>query len=120
LDISYEFKAGVDATAQADVMAKLDGFKVEMIGIIKGMAELKGLIEGNAELGIEPPVVTIKTAVDGLISSVGSGKFTIAVGLLPCTVPAFKEAASVLSSLPGQMTATIEAQLSIFAVLSIS
>lgn len=118
IDISYQFSAGVDASAQAEIMGKLELFKVEMIGVVKGMFELRGLIEGNADLNIDPPVVTIGVAIEAFIDAVGSGDVEIeAVGLLPCVVPAFEESLSVVTDLPGDMSATISGQLSLFALI---
>jgi len=120
INISVEFNAGLDASAKAEVLAKLEGFKVEMIGIVKGMFELTGLIKGNAELDIEPPVVTIGYAIEGFIETVAAGEFKIAVGLLPCVVPAFQEAGKILVSLKGDMEGTISGQLELFALLNLN
>jgi hypothetical protein len=118
IDISYQVSAGVDASMQAEIIGKLELFKVEMIGVVKGLFELEGLIEGNAELGIEPPVVTIKVAIEDFIDVVASGEFEVeAVGLLPCVIPAFEESGEVLLDMPGEMAATIEGQLSLFALI---
>jgi len=119
LDISVEFSGGVDASAQAEILAKLEAFRVEMVGVVKGMFELKGLIEGNAELDIEPPVVTIGVAIEGFIDEVESGDFKIAAGLLPCVVPAFQEAGDVLVNLAGDMEGTISGQLELSALLGL-
>jgi len=120
IDIAYKFSAGLDASAKAEVIAKLDAFKVEMIGIVKGMVELKGLIEGNASLGIEPPVVTIGVAVQNFTKAIASGKFEIkAVALLPCAKDAFVETTKVLTGLPTKMAGTIKAQVELFTLLDL-
>jgi hypothetical protein len=118
--LSIKFEGDLNASAHAEVLAKIEGFKIEMIGMIKGMFELKGLLYGNAELDIEPPVVTIGVAIQDFIELVGSGDFEIeAVGLLPCVVPAFDESADVLINLVGDLEATVSGQLEIFALLEL-
>ncbi len=122
LELDYGFSASLDAEARAEVMAKLDMFKAEMIGVVQGMFELRALVDANyaAEIGITPPTVAIKASVDGFISALGSGELEIeAAGLLPCALPAFKEAGAVLTSLPGEMKATIDMQLEVVALLKL-
>lgn len=122
LSIDFAFKAGVDAAAQATFMVKLEKFKVGMIGILQGMANLRALVdaEAAAEIGIEPPVVTIKASVDAFISALAAGEIELeAPALLPCAITAFEDSAKVLTSLPGEMAATIDLQLKMAALLKL-
>ncbi len=117
--IDIVFEGSLDPSAKAELLAKLEAFKVEMIGVVQGMFQLRGLIEGNAELDIEPPVITIGYAIEDFIEVVASGEFEVeAVGLLPCVVPAFEESADVLVNLVGDMEATVSGQLELFTLLN--
>ncbi|MCP4599635.1 MAG: hypothetical protein GY847_03695 [Proteobacteria bacterium] len=122
LELDFNFGADLDASAKAELMAKLDKFKLEMIGIIQGMFELRALVDADyaAELGIDPPTVAIKGSVDAFVTALGNGEIELeAVGLLPCALPAFQAAGSILASLPGEMKATISAQLDVVAIIGL-
>jgi len=116
--LAIVFEGDLDASAQAEVLAKLDLFKAKMIGIVQGMFELRALVEGNAELGIDPPVVTIGASIEEFASAVANGEVEIeAPGLLPCAIPAFEEAGSIIGNVAGDMQGTITAQLDLFTIL---
>ena len=118
--LAIVFEGDLDASAQAEVLAKLELFKVKMIGVIQGMFELRGLVEGNADLNIDPPVVTIGIAIEDFAQAVANGEVEIvAVGLLPCAAPAFEEAADIIGGIAGDMEGTISAQLDLVSVLNI-
>jgi hypothetical protein len=64
--------------------------------------------------------VTIGVAIEDFASAVANGEVEIeAPGLLPCAAPAFEEAASILDSVAGDMSATISAQVDLVSILSI-
>jgi hypothetical protein len=122
IELDYGFKADLDVAARASVVSKLEQFRVEMIAIIQGMTELRALVdvEYANELGITSPVDQIAASVDGFAKKVASGDFEItAVGLLPCAAPAFADAGEILVSLPTDMAATIDAQMSLAALINI-
>ncbi len=122
LELDFNLKAGVTAEAKAEFMAKIDKFKVEMVSIIQGMAKLRALVDADAaaELGIDPPTVTIKASVDGFVSALKAGDIEIeAAGLVLCAIPAFEETASILVNLPGEMQATIALQLEVVGMIGI-
>ncbi len=119
LDISYTFNAAAsaDASIQADVMAKLEAFKTEMVAIVQGMAQLEGLVKGNAELGIDPPVVTIAASAQAVGSDLTN--LNIGAGVLPCVALAVVEAGAILTKLGTDMGATITAQADLFLLLKL-
>jgi len=122
LSLDVAFAAGLDAGAKAEFMAKLEKFKVEMIGILQGTANLRALVDADyaAELGFESPVVTIGASVDAFLSDLTSGKIEVeAPGLLPCAIPAFQEAGDILGSIGGDASATIEGQIKMAALLKL-
>jgi hypothetical protein len=116
LEIGFEMKAGVDAAAKAEFMAKMEAFKVQMIAILQGMKQLDILLKGNAELGIQSPLAQITAQVQAMISA-GFGEFDVPAGLLNCVLPAFNEAASILSHVAGDMSATVSGQVELYGIL---
>jgi len=122
LEIDIAFKAGVNAGAKADFLAKLDKFKVSMIAILQGTAKLRALVDADAaaELGITPPAVTIKASVDTFLKAVQNNEIEFkAPGLALCALPAFEESASILGSLAGEMKTTIDLQLEMAGMLKL-
>jgi hypothetical protein len=118
LVIDFGFKAGVNAKARAEFMAKMEVLKVKMIGIVKGWAEVESLINGNAEAGLEAPLVTITSEVEAIISG-GVGNFDIAAGLVTCVIPAFKEAGQVIAQVGTDGAALIQGQVEIIGIIGI-
>lgn len=113
LDISYGFKAGIDAKAQAEFLAKLGELKVRGSAIIQGFAKFEALFNGkiNGEVVFpEPPVAQIKASLEGVINAGVSGDLNIPAGRLPCVIPALQEAVKVLVEVGGSAAGTIEAQ----------
>jgi len=122
LSIDFAFAAGVDAGAQADFKVKLEKFKVGMIAILQGMANLRALVDADAaaEIGIEPPLVAINASIQAFLSDLTSGNIELeAPGLLPCATQAFSDSATIIKNLPGEMKATIELQLRMAALLKL-
>lgn len=122
LAIDFNWEAGLDANAKAEVLAKLNKFKVAMVGIIQGWAELKALVEGSTDgdITIEAPVVTIKTAAEAFLADLKSGDIEVeAVGLVPCAIPAFEDTISFLGSAASDMKDTLSAQVELMAILSL-
>jgi len=126
LQIDYELDVDADAAVRAEVVGKLKAFKVRMVAIVQGFAELRALLEGNAELDIDPPIVTIAAQCEAFATAVADGEIEIeAPGLLPCAVPAFEEAIDLLDpenedSIIVSMQATVTAQLDLLSLLDIS
>ena len=122
LAIDFNWKADLDANAKAEVLAKLDGFKAHMVGIIQGWAELRALVEGSGEgeAAIDPPVVTIAASAEALLKDVKDGKIEFeAKGLIPCAIPAFQESISIIGSIKNDVQGTISGQVELMATLSL-
>lgn len=120
IQIDYQFSASADASARAEVEGKLKAVKVKLVEIFKGFAEMRGLIEGNAELDIDPPVVTIGASIETFMTALGNGDIKIEyAGLAACAIPAFEEAGQILVDVPTDMAATLQAQADLLAVFNI-
>jgi hypothetical protein len=121
LELKYSLSATLeaDAAAKAKFMGKIEAFKVNMIGMLKGMANLKILFDADAaaEINIEPPTVTLLASIEGLVSTATSGEFNIAAGLIPCVVPALQESVTIMTGLPAKMGATVSAQAKFVAII---
>jgi hypothetical protein len=115
LTVDYAFKASADAAAKAEVVAKLEKFKVEMVNVIKGNAEIVALVDPQD--GVAATVIL--PAVQDLATSVASGDFEVtAIALLPCAVSALDDSVDILTSISGDMAATIEAQVDLIALVN--
>lgn len=118
LEINFGLKANLNAQAKAEFIAKMELFKVKMVSIVKGWAEVEALINGNAEAGLEAPVVTIGNEVQAIISG-GIGEFDIAAGLVTCVLPAFRDAASVIAKVGTDGAAVIQGQVQMVAIIGL-
>ncbi|MFO8070874.1 MAG: hypothetical protein R6V85_03270 [Polyangia bacterium] len=120
LDIAFEFAAGVDASAQAEFIAKMSELKVRMVAIVQGMFQLRALVDADyaAEIGIEPPVGQITAAVQGLLE-INIDELDIPAGRLACVLPALEDSKDILVLAATDLTVTVQAQLEIVGVLGI-
>ncbi len=116
LDIGFSFSAALDADARAEFTAKMDLFKTKMTSILEGYAELKGLAMGNAELGIEPPVVTLSSEIQGLLVG-GVSDFNIPGCRMPCVIPAFEESVTLLAKTGVDSKVVIEGQVTLASII---
>jgi hypothetical protein len=118
LEISYAFDASLDADAQAEFVAKMEAFKVQMIAIAQGMTELRALVDADyaADLGIEPPIVLLQGQIEGLISA-DIDDFDVAVGLIPCVIPALEDSLSIIGDVAIGTVVTIQGQVELFAII---
>ncbi len=122
LNIDYNFKAELTAEARIELVAKIEKFQAEMVGILQGMVELRALVDADyaASLGIEAPTVTIGAAIEAFASALVSGEIEVeAPGLVLCAGPAFDEAGRIVGSLYGNMQLTIQGQLDLAALLKL-
>jgi len=113
LDLSYGFKAGVTANAQASFVARLGEFKARGAAIVQGAARLTALVDGkiDGKVVINPsPLAQIKGSLEGFASADAIGSFNIPPGRLPCVVPAFTAAVSGLGTVATGVAGTISAQ----------
>jgi hypothetical protein len=126
LQIDYEFDAGADASVQAEVVGKLKAFKARMVAIVQGFAELRALLEGDAELGIDPPLVSIRAQSEAFYDALVAGEIEVeAPGLVPCAIPAFEEAIGMLDpdsedGIYMSLQTTVTAQLDLLDLVDIS
>lgn len=120
LEIAFKLNADLDATAKAEFKAKMELFKVRMVGVIQGMFKMRALVDAEyaAEIGIEAPVASIKGQVEGLISG-GIDKFDVPAGRIACVIPAFEDSADILVSAGTDLVVTFQAQMDLVAVLDI-
>ncbi len=121
LELKYSLTADLeaDAVAKAKFLGKMQAFKKNMIGMLQGMANLKILFdaEAAAEIGIEPPVVTLAGSFDDLLDAGLSGNFNVKPALAGCTISALEEAVDILGSMPGKISGTVEGQVKFYAIL---
>ncbi|NLN62812.1 MAG: hypothetical protein GX146_08045 [Myxococcales bacterium] len=122
LTVDFNFKAGVDAKAKADFVARMEVFKVKMAAIVQGMTKLKALIEGDAELGIDPPVLAIGVQLEAVLKALTKGDLNIDVPIfrINCAIAAFADAGKMLKGLGGKAKATVQGQIDMFALLELN
>lgn len=114
LDLDYSFKAGADATAQADFVAHLGELKTRGAAILTGFTKYKMLIEGqtdaNGKVIVQPPVATLKASITDLIDHAGEIAADVPVFRLQCATDAFGESIQVLGTIATNGTANLKAQ----------
>jgi len=122
LEFGVAFQSRVDAGARAEFMAKLDKFKVEMVGIVQGMVNLRALVDADyaADLGITPPTASLTASVKTFADALASGEIEVeAPGLVLCAPAAFSEAGDILAHIGGDMKATIDLQIRMVALIGL-
>lgn len=120
LDWEFAFAAGVDASAQAAFTARLGELRVRGVAILQGLANAQALFTGevNGEVVFNPsPIVNIAGEIQGLISAGFSGELDIAVGRLPCVLPAFEEAATIMGRITSEFGGSVALQAEFGAAL---
>jgi len=112
--LSYNFKGGLDASAQADFMAHLDVLKVRGVAILQGFAKYDVIINGKKDASgnviVKSPVATLTASVQDLVNNAGSIAADVPVFRLTCAVDAFKESGKVLADLGTNGAANLKAQ----------
>jgi hypothetical protein len=114
-DIGFEFKAGVNASAQAEFGAKIAALKVKGVAILQGFAKYSALIDGKVDGQVvfeTAPLKVVTTELQGVISAGAEGKLFagIAVGRLPCVIPALQASVTMLGDIGADATANLQAQ----------
>jgi modification target Cys-rich repeat protein len=115
IEIGFQFNAAAsaDLDAQASFTAKIGELKTRGAAILQGFAKYEMLITGeaNGEVVFDPsPLADITGQIEGFANADAIAEFDIAIGRLPCVVPAFAAAASALGDIAGESAATLEAQ----------
>lgn len=121
LEVGYQLQAGLDATAQAEFVARMKEFKVRAASIMQGFAQLKALVDGevDGEVVFDPsPSANLVAQIEGLISVGFEGGLEIPPGRLPCVLPAFNDALTTLQTAAGEATTTVTAQASFAALIT--
>ena len=122
LKLDVAFKAGLGADAQAEFLAKLEKFKVEMIGILQGMANLRALVDADyaSEMGITPPISTLTASIDAVGKAVTNGSFEVkAPGMIICAADALADSVTILGKMAGDASATISGQIKMAALIKL-
>lgn len=110
LQINYQFAAGLDASAQAEFKAFIQGFRVRYAAMLAATAKAEFVLEAGADL-----VAAAGGAVEGAISAAASGDADLSVAIgLGC---ALDELGNVGTALSG---ATSKVEGSISAIASVS
>jgi hypothetical protein len=117
LDIDFDYNASVDASARTEFLAKMEAFEAQMVAIAQGTARLRALVDPNyaADLGIESPVVVIAGQIEGLINA-DFEDFDVAVGLIPCILPALQDSIDIIIGLATDSVVVLEGQLSLLSI----
>jgi hypothetical protein len=121
LEIGFSLKADVDASAAANFKAKMEVFKKSMISIALGTFKLKGLVTGDAELGIEPPTAQILTQVTAIGQAMASGDLNIDIPVfrIGCAIAAASDATAAISGIKADVAGTIKGQADMMAMLKL-
>jgi hypothetical protein len=121
LALTYGFKAGVAANAQAEFVARIGQFKAHGAAIVQGAARLSALVDGkiDGKVVIDPsPLAALKASVQGFASADAIGSFNIPPGRLPCVIPAFTDAVSGLGKVATTVAGTVSAQAKFVALVT--
>jgi hypothetical protein len=121
LTVDYAFAGNVDAEAQAQFIARLSELKVRGAAIIQGAAKFEALITGevDGEVVFNPsPLAQLETSVRGFARADAVADFDIALGKLPCVVPAFTQAIEIVGDLGDNTATTLAAQAEFVAAFS--
>jgi len=118
LEIDFDFDASLDANAQAAFLAKMKGFKVQMVAMVQGMTKLRALVDADyaAELGIQSPVVVLQGQIEGMLDA-DFGDFDVPAGKIPCLIPAFEDSIDIIASVTTDTVVVVQGQLSLFAII---
>jgi hypothetical protein len=91
LALSYDFKLGTTAGAQAGFVARLGEVKARAAVILQGATRLSALVDGKIDGRVvlsDPPLRRLFDAMTGFASADALGNFDIPVGRLPSTIAA--------------------------------
>jgi hypothetical protein len=121
LEVDFSFKAGLDASAKASFVARMEVFKAKMASIAQGMVKMKALVSGDADLNIDPPAVAIGAQLTTVLAALRDGDLDIDVPLfrINCALAAFADAGTMLKGLAGKAEVTIKGQAEMFALLNL-
>jgi hypothetical protein len=118
LEIDFDFNASVEASAQAEFLAKMKTFRVKMVAMVQGMTVLRALVDPGyaADLGIEPSLQVLEGQIDALINA-DFRDFDVPKGKSPCLIPAFEDSIEIIGGVATDTAGTISGQLELFAII---
>lgn len=120
LEIDFQFSADLDGdvSAQAEFLAKMEGFKVQMIAMAQGMTKLRALVDAEyaADIGIQSPVAVLEGQINVMMDAKFSD-FDVPKGKIVCLIPAFQDSIEVLGSVVTDTVVVVEGQISLFAII---
>ncbi len=127
LDIDFSWSADLsgegNASARAEFLTKFNVFRTEMVGVLQGFAQLTVLVEGNADANVPPITDTLKASFEAMAeidaTALGEAFAEIPPARIGCVGDAFVAAVSVVEELPGELSASLEAQASFVGLLSL-
>lgn len=115
LEIGFEFTGS--ASAQAAFLARMGELKVRGAAILRGFTKYQALITGRLEAGGElvfnpPPVVVVRTALEGVIEAGVEGELfaDIPPGRIGCVIPALTASVGMLEGMTTGASGTLAAQ----------
>jgi hypothetical protein len=122
-DVGFEFKAGVDASAQAEFGAKLAALQVKGAAILQGFTKYEALISGkvDGQVVFNPsPIAVVKAELEGVVEAGVEGKLfaDIPPGRITCVIPAMSASVSLLGKISTNATANLAAQAKFAGALS--
>jgi hypothetical protein len=119
-EVDFDFDGTVTAEGRAEFLAKFNVLKVEMIGILQGLAHLDVLLNGSVKGDVTvPPVTTQLEAAFSAVVDGGVDSFDIPSGRIACVIPAFEAAIDTLAEVPTEMAGTIQGQIEFAAVFGL-
>lgn len=117
LDIDFQFAAGVDASAQAEFIARLGEIRARGAAIIQGFARLSALVDGevDGEVVFEvSPLDQLTASLKAMASADAIAKFDLPEGRIPCVLPAFTASIEAMGSIGTDVEATLSGQAKLF------
>jgi hypothetical protein len=114
-EIGFNYQASANASAQAEFGAKMAALQVKGAAILQGFAKYSALIDGKVDGQVvfeKAPLAVVTGELQGVISAGVKGKlFTgIAVGRIPCVIPALEGSVTMLGDIGTQAKANLTAQ----------
>jgi len=125
LEISYKLKASgsasANAKATAEFKAKMEAFKESMIAIAQGSYKLKALVDGDADLKIDPPAVQITAQLKAVTKAIASGSLDIDIPAfrIGCATSALSEAVNAVGGIKSDVSATLKGQADMIAIIGL-
>jgi hypothetical protein len=114
LSVEFQFAAGLDADAQAEFKAWLEGFKGRFAAMLAARAKLDFVAEAAVDL-----VAAAGGAVEGSIDAALGGDLSVKLVVgLACALEELPEVQVVLAEAQGQLTASADAFVEISRVVA--